>query len=54
MATGGPNTGILAETINPALKGNWVYSDLPQINLSRQPAADLHRLQHLCRQHRLR
>jgi maltose-binding protein MalE len=38
MATGGPNTGILAETINPTLKGNWVYSDLPQIDAS-HPAA---------------
>jgi multiple sugar transport system substrate-binding protein len=38
MYTGGPNTGILAEAINPALKGKWRYSDLPQLDLS-QPAA---------------
>jgi ABC-type glycerol-3-phosphate transport system substrate-binding protein len=38
MATGGPNTGILSETINPALKGNYIYSDLPQLDVSR-PAA---------------
>jgi multiple sugar transport system substrate-binding protein len=38
LYTGGPNTGILCETINPKLKGNYIYSDLPQLNPS-QPTA---------------
>ena len=32
MASGGPNSGILGETINPGIKGNYVFAALPQIN----------------------
>jgi multiple sugar transport system substrate-binding protein len=32
LYTGGPNTGVLCEAINPNLKGNYIYSDLPQLD----------------------
>lgn len=35
LYTGGPNFGILCETINPNLKGNYIYSDLPQLDPSK-------------------
>jgi ABC-type glycerol-3-phosphate transport system substrate-binding protein len=38
LYTGGPNTGILCETINPKLKGNYVYSDLPQLDMTKPTA----------------
>ena len=38
LYTGGPNTGILCEAINPNLKGNYIYSDLPQLDPSKPTA----------------
>jgi multiple sugar transport system substrate-binding protein len=35
MGQGGPNWGILCETINPNVKGNYIFSDMPQLNLSK-------------------
>ena len=38
LYTGGPNTGVLCEAINPNLKGNYIYADLPQIDVNKPTA----------------
>jgi ABC-type glycerol-3-phosphate transport system substrate-binding protein len=35
MGQGGPNWGILCETINPNIKGNYIFSDMPQLDPSK-------------------
>ncbi|MBV9322747.1 MAG: extracellular solute-binding protein [Chloroflexi bacterium] len=35
MGQGGPNWGLLCETINPNVKGNYIFSDMPQLDTSK-------------------
>jgi multiple sugar transport system substrate-binding protein len=35
MGQGGPNWGLLCETINPNVKGNYIFSDMPQLDPSK-------------------